>query len=205
MSRLASLPDDLLKIVMHSVPLQDRLGSCCLVSKKLQAAAVAATDDLQLLLDKQASRKQTRVDSVLEWLPHHGQQLTRLSLELGLSSQLIRQLPCQHLLELKLLECDIQLGAADGFPGVIEGCSKLTRLELECNILDAPERAVMDGLSSLVHLQHFNQSINVTLGCGACGTQALCMARRIRHCWFVRCNPSTAAAPHMPEGQRAQH
>ena len=94
------------------------------------------------------------VESVLEWLPHHGQQLTRLSLKLGLSSQLIRQLPCQHLLELKLLECDIQLGAADGFPGVIEGCSKLTRLELECNILDATERAVMDGLSSLVHLQH---------------------------------------------------
>jgi hypothetical protein len=55
----------------------------------------------------------------------------------------------------------VQLGAAaDGQPGIIQGCTKLTRLSLSCDIMDAPE--AVDGgvlvdccLSNLVHLQHF--------------------------------------------------
>jgi hypothetical protein len=40
-------------------------------------------------------------------------------------------------------------------PGVIHGCSKLTRLELECNFSDVPQDTpVLDCLSSLVDLQH---------------------------------------------------
>ena len=52
----------------------------------------------------------------------------------------------------------MQLGAADGHPGVIQGCTKLTYLELWCNIVDAPvHNDVLDGsLSSLVHLQYLN-------------------------------------------------
>jgi hypothetical protein len=62
------------------------------------------------------------------------------------------------LLELKLLgfNVHVQQGAADGFPGVVQGCTKLTRLQLECVVIDGPEDdAVLDGsLSSLVRLQH---------------------------------------------------
>jgi hypothetical protein len=68
----------------------------------------------------------------------------------------LQQLPCPNLLELKLgWGCDVQLGPADGYPGVIQGCTKLTNLELRCTIIDAPDLTVLDGsLSSLVQLQH---------------------------------------------------
>ena len=152
MSSLTSLPDELIKLVMHHVPLHHRLSSCCLVSRKLQAAAVAATDDLQLQLDGQP-RYIPRSDSVLGWLSEYGQQLTRVSLQLGYSSQPLLT-ACPNLLELKLSKCDVQLGEADGFQGVVQVCTNLTRLELECNLRATPEGAVIDGLSSLVHLQH---------------------------------------------------
>lgn len=155
MSSLTSLPEELLKVVMQHVPLQHRLRTCCLVSKKLQAA-VAATNDLELLLRSRPSHRKQRAEAGLGWVYHYGQQLTRLSLKLRYLSEPIQQLPCQDLLELKLLECDVQLGAANGFPGVIQGCSKLTRLELNCYLVDAPAGAVVDSLSNLVHLQHLH-------------------------------------------------
>ena len=48
MSSISSLPEEVLKLVLKHVPLQDRLGSCCLVSTRMHAAAVAATEKLQL-------------------------------------------------------------------------------------------------------------------------------------------------------------
>ena len=91
----------------------------------------------------------------MNWLSQHGQHLTSLHMSGCLP---LRQLPCPNLLELKLDGWDefgVQLGpAADGSPGVIHSCTKLTRLEVSCNISDAPEGVVLDGnLSSLVHLQ----------------------------------------------------
>ena len=130
---------------MHYVPLKDRLNSCCLANSRLHAAAVAATQDIQL--------SGHHVNSGLQWLPHYGQHVT--CLELSQISQPLLQLPCPNLLQLSLTKCSVQLGpAADGTPGVIQGCTKLTRLELLCNIIEAPEGVELDSLSSLVHLEH---------------------------------------------------
>ena len=140
---------------MQRIPLKERLGTCCLVSNRLRAAAVAATDCLDL---ESTFRTQQRVESGLEWIMKNGQQLERL--KLYNFRKPIQQLPCVNLLELQLCgrECSVRLGpAADGQLGVIQGCTKLTRLELysSIKIIDAPEGAVLDGgLSNLVHLQH---------------------------------------------------
>jgi hypothetical protein len=99
-------------------------------------------------------RKETEF---LAWLPKYGQHLT--SLHLGRCDQLLQHLPCPDLLELKLWGCmRVQLGpAADGSPGVIHGCTKLTRLDLaSSSVIDGSEGAVVDSLSCLVHLQHLN-------------------------------------------------
>ena len=93
-------------------------------------------------------------DSLLQWLPNYGHHVTRL--QLAYLAPPLQQLPCPNLLDLQLASCSVQLGAADGFPGVVQGCSKLTRLELECIIIDLPQDGVLDSLSSLVHLQHFH-------------------------------------------------
>jgi hypothetical protein len=69
-------------------------------------------------------------------------------------SEILRQLPCPNLLDSELNFSDVQLEAADGYPGVIQGCPKLTRLDLTLTGIDAPQHGVLDSLSSLVHLQH---------------------------------------------------
>jgi hypothetical protein len=136
---------------------------------------MAATDDLMLVpaaaalhewrsdlydwKDEEDDRQFEIVSSehatlVLEWLSRYGQHLLSLSM-LGFP-QPLQQLPCCNLEELYLEDCVVQLGpAADGQPGVILGCSKLTCLELSCKIMDAPQGAEVDGsLSTLVHLQN---------------------------------------------------
>jgi hypothetical protein len=89
-------------------------------------------------------------------LSHYGQHLT--SLKLAQFVLPLQQLSCPELLELQLKFSKVQLGpTADGQPGVIQGCSKLTRLELQCDIIDFPQGTELDGgLSSLVHLQHLD-------------------------------------------------
>jgi hypothetical protein len=94
---------------------------------------------------------------VLGWLDQYGEHLT--SLKMTEFPKPLLQLPCPNLLELSLGEgCTVQLApsaAEDGPPGVIHNCSKLTRLELECNFSDSPtDIPVLDCLSSLVDLQH---------------------------------------------------
>jgi hypothetical protein len=154
MSRLSSLPDEVLKLVMQHVPLEDRLTSCCLVNRKLHAAAVAATAELQLSFGCYGPPHQDE-PCFLEWLSHYGQHLT--SLDICHLQQPLQQLPCPNLLDLHLSWCSVQLGpAADGQPGVVQGCTKLTRLELWSDIIDSTGSAVLDGnLSSLVNLQSF--------------------------------------------------
>lgn len=102
MSRLFTLPDETLKLVMQHVPLKDRLTSCCLVNREWHAAAVATTD---LLLGEQ--QQDTPADhgvliqtdqharAVLQWLDHYGQHLT--SLEMHPFPWPLRQLPCPNL------------------------------------------------------------------------------------------------------------
>jgi hypothetical protein len=81
MSRLVSLPDEVLKVVMQHVPLKDRLSSCCLVNKWLQAAAVAATEQLLVFpadpawMDRRLTIeefKDASPDQQLSMAPEHG-------------------------------------------------------------------------------------------------------------------------------------
>jgi hypothetical protein len=148
MSCLLSLPDEVIKLIMQHVPIKHRLNTCCLVHKKLHAAAVAATQGLQVhsLTDRE--------DSWLIWMDRFGHQLTSLAVQRYRRTLL--QLPCPNLLELVLNDCNsVQLGptAVYGTSGVIQGCTKLTRLEV-CGGLIFDEGAVVDCLSNLVHLQH---------------------------------------------------
>jgi hypothetical protein len=140
---------------MQHVPLKDRLTCCCLVSRRLHTAAVAAADALYLNWTSGTERMQWRIDTVGQWFSLYGQHLTSLVVDSPVGRwPLLQQLPCQKLLELQLSYCSVQLGAADGQKGVIHGCTKLTRLVLCCNIIDAPVGTVVDSLSSLVHVQH---------------------------------------------------
>jgi hypothetical protein len=93
----------------------------------------------------------------LGWLDQYGEHLT--SLKMTEFPKPLLQLPCPNLLELSLGEgCTVQLApsaAEDGSPGVIQNCSKLTRLDLECNFSDTQkDTPVLDCLSSLADLQH---------------------------------------------------
>ena len=158
MSTLSSLSDEVLKLGMQHVPLKDRLTNCCLVNSRLHVAAVAATEMLELSFGPwQGGISPGHADSIFTWLSHYGQHLTRLSMDHCCKPLL--QLPCPNLLELQLggHECTVQLGpAADGNPGVIQSCTKLTRLEVWCDALDTDTTVINDGLMSLVHLQHLN-------------------------------------------------
>jgi hypothetical protein len=159
MACLLSLPDDVLKIIMQKLPLTDRLGRCSLVSQRLHAAAVAAME--RLVLDSQncycikgglhGVRPRDKTFAV-QWVCNHGQHLT--SLEFWSWPLLLRELPCPNLLELEIVRGRVQLGpTADGYPGVMQDCTKLTHLKLSCEFSDEPEDGLID-LSSMVHLQH---------------------------------------------------
>lgn len=169
MSRLTSLPDEVIKLIMQHVPPKHRLTSCCLVNRRLHAAAVAATQGLVLgqyffnpTDDDVRVASPEGARSVLEWLDLYGHHLT--SLKLQEFPQPLRQLPCTNLLHLQIDHgCSVQLRpSADGSPGVLHsvGCSHLTRLDLHwCTVLDATAgAAVVDSMSSLVNLQHLNWS-----------------------------------------------
>jgi hypothetical protein len=91
------------------------------------------------------------LEDVLAKLSRCGQHLTALTLS---EFRALRELPCPDLLELTLTTSNMQLGAADGYPGVLHACTKLTRLELCWVDIDTPEGAELDSLSSLVHLHH---------------------------------------------------
>ena len=142
---LSCLPDEVLKLVMQNVPLGDRLSSCCLVNRRLHAAAVAATDTINLWDRKDRSE-------LLAWLPQYGSYVTKL--KVFMPKQAVLQLPCPNLQDLTLALCSVQLGpTTDGQPGVLESCTKLTHLDLWCHIMD---EAMVDCLSRLVRLQHLD-------------------------------------------------
>jgi hypothetical protein len=159
MPELLSLPDEVLKLVMKHVPIVERLTSCCLVNRRMHAAAVAATSELRLSFGSaDDSIPKEAVDCAFQWLSLYGQHVTSLHLY-GLDLVLVNPLPCPNLQNLHMFECNVQLGpGADGTAGIIHGCTKLTCLELRSTMVDTstPEGAVIDSLSSLVHLQHLS-------------------------------------------------
>ena len=154
MSGLASLPDEVLKLVMKHVHLRDRLTSCCLVNSRLHAAAVAVTYDLDLSFGAPCSSQYRHPECCFEWLFNYGKHLT--SLRLRDCSQPLQQLPCPSLLEFWLgWGCSVQLGPNADDPGVLQGCTKLTKLEVQACVRDmSAQGAVVDSLPNLVNLQH---------------------------------------------------
>lgn len=65
------LPEELWKLVLQHVPLQQRLVSCALVCHKLHSAAVAATECIEATLSTQR-----RLDSFTTYLQQHGRHIT---------------------------------------------------------------------------------------------------------------------------------
>jgi hypothetical protein len=148
-SSFASLPDEVLTVVMQHVPHKDRLISCCLVSKRLHAAAVAATYTLEC-----TTSSPQHTASAFRWVTSYGQNLT--SITLFQLPQPLRELCCPKLVDLRVLNGgSLQLGAAGGYPGVVAGCTRLTRLQLAgIDLTDAPEGGVLDSTSCLVNLRY---------------------------------------------------
>jgi hypothetical protein len=116
----------------------------------MHGAATAATQDMQLGYDRQSA-----FDSALLYLTKYGEHLTKL--ELAEFHRGLLRPPCEHLQYLALGgRISMQLGMGHGQPGVLHGLTKLTHLELRGNLQDVAGGAVVDNLSSLVHLQHLD-------------------------------------------------
>ena len=160
MLSLTSLPEEVLKLVMQHVSLKERLSSCCLVCRRLHAAAVAATDALVLVKpdNLQSAIPHPCAESAKYWITHYGQHLR--TVHLGGFAMKLLQLPCPNLRQLQLGSgCSVQLEPSSSYPGVMQGCTNLTRLELQCQLSDARGAVYVgpvDGLSSLMHLQHLD-------------------------------------------------
>jgi hypothetical protein len=76
-STLANLPKEVLVLVMRKLSPRQRFGGCALTCRALLAAAVAATQELQL-----SNISQQRADSIALWLAKHSRTaLLKLDLE----------------------------------------------------------------------------------------------------------------------------
>lgn len=95
----------------------------------------------------------SKAAAALEWLAHHGQHITCLSLH---TLQPLRSLPCPNLQDLYLDVDSVQLGpvaAAGGAPGVLQSCTALTSLAVQCMVAEDPEGVMLDCFSGLTGLQ----------------------------------------------------
>lgn len=112
----AQLPHEVLTQILQHIPLGERLGSCGLLSVAWAAAAITATDTIQL-------------DELQEpacfaaWLQLHGAQVSSIDIEDG-QEQKLWHLPCRNLRALSLESCEVQLchsTTAGGRPGRCTG------------------------------------------------------------------------------------
>jgi hypothetical protein len=167
------------ELIMHHVPLRDRLSSCCLVSRWVHAAAVAATQAISVGVYPDEMPYHL-TEPVVQTLSHYGQHLACLKLCNLPMVAVLQQLPCPNLLELIMHSGRVQLGAADGYPAVIQCCTKLTRFELWWSNIGIPKGGVLDGLSSLVHLQHL-----VMLPDNILGGYSVATLPRLQHLMYL--------------------
>jgi hypothetical protein len=133
---------------MHFVPIEDRITSCSAVSRALEQAAAAATQQAQLTHERHGEWDHftERIVVFFQWTSHHGQYLTSLRLsDIRLHRKTrpdtaqVLQLPCPNLLELELALVAVQLGPTSTHPGVLHTCTQLTKLRLRaCPITDWP-------------------------------------------------------------------
>jgi len=141
----ADWPEEIWQRVLQYVPLQQRLGSCALVCSKFNAAAVAATDSIDTSPFRHVDQ-----DSFLAYLQHHGSHVTSIKMY---GPVVLEELPpCQHLQQLCLTDCEVQLGPDEGCLGVLASVTGITRLDMEhCECCG---RDAFAALSVLVNLQH---------------------------------------------------
>lgn len=107
------LPDEVVQLILSFIPVKQRMMTTSLVSQRLREAAAAVTHSISL--EFHAARLQRHADSLALWMQHHGHHLTTLKL------RLLRQpfvLPWQHLRDLELWVCPMQLAHA----ATIRGC-----------------------------------------------------------------------------------
>jgi len=141
-----SFPEELWTHLLRYVPLKQRLESCSLVSKRLYAAAAAATASVIV----EVNFKPRCSQALQQWLQQHGRHVTTLRVNSTLSG--FTTLPCQNLRQLDLIASSVQLGPTSSHPGIIQGCPVLTSLRINSSdILDGQEG--LSGLSAATGLQ----------------------------------------------------
>jgi hypothetical protein len=80
--QLPQLPAGILQQVLSHVPLQHRMGSCSLASRSMHAAAVAATEEINVA----EMNSQQKASELCQWLARYGSQaLTHLGVEAPIS------------------------------------------------------------------------------------------------------------------------
>jgi hypothetical protein len=146
-------------LILQRVPSKQRLSTCALACRKLARAAEAAATSLELTFYRGSMgrvRSQERHSAFLRWASSHGSFLTQLSLTSKGGS--IHQLACPNLLELRLVACRVQLCAGHGYPGLLNSCTALTRLELDnCPLLDDGAALPRGGVASVAaQLRHLD-------------------------------------------------
>ena len=145
----SGLPEELWKLILVHVPLPERLGTCSRVSQKLCRAAAAATEQLEVQLQRSAQRSQ----GVVQWLHHNGQHVT--SIQLRNFNASLTELPCLQLRKLAVDGGSVQLGPSSSHPGVLHSCSGLTKLRLwGCIVVDGCRS--LAALSAVPALQHLH-------------------------------------------------
>lgn len=171
-----SLTPDIWTHILRHVGTADRVARCSVVCKKLNKAAAAATQDVQLSLwrcDVDEGLRQRWAQAFESYLQKHGRHLT--SLQLFWADQPLFNLPCANLKSLDLVPCaqyvdpfqlgyvyiydegkvfvsppQLQLAPGNGLPVVFDSCPALTALKLSgC----AVEAAGLSSLSLLTDLR----------------------------------------------------
>jgi len=119
-TQLLDVPVALLLIILHHVPLQERLGVCTRVCRSFHAAAVAATTSISI------RSIQERCDDVIHWLKRHGSGVTSLRAQYTHGfGPCLASLPCPQLRDLSLYGLSLQ-------PGFFTACKGVKRLLLAC-------------------------------------------------------------------------
>jgi len=140
--------------LLRYVPAKQRHGTCALVQTSWQQAALAATESVDLEIDKQ-----DKLDSLQSWLLQHGQDLTALSLSCSIQGaepllQLLQPLPCPKLLCVELLGINSMQELL--FQDITEGASYMT------GCVSAPYEAAQYPLHGLTKLSIHSMAVSFT-------------------------------------------
>jgi hypothetical protein len=148
MADFLQLPTEVLVQILQLVEVRHRLSNCSLVHSTWAAAALAATDriDVDFLADND-------LDYMLYWLEQHGvEQVTSLQFYAGWQD--VSEIPCSKLRDLEISEGVLQLHPADpDYPNMVQTTTGLTRLVLS-NSAMACSDSTLSTLSALTDLQH---------------------------------------------------